>query len=270
MYNKIFTKILDSSIWLEPSPTRIVWVTLIAAMDENGFAAFASVANLGHRAIVTPKEAKEAVTTLENPDSNSADPDNEGRRIERVPGGWMILNAEKYRDIVTRSMVQEQTRARVARHREKKKRNATVTECNDFVTPSEAYTEAEVQSKDNIVRNGFSLDMESNSKVSPAELLDHANEIYQAYPKHVAKPSAIKAILKALKKESHAKLLFLTQNYSKVRNGILDFVPHPATWFNQERYNDDPSTWKPKSTPSRFDNNQEPELMPSQQEQRRK
>ena len=50
MYNKLFTKILDSSIWLEPSGTRIIWLTMIAAMDENGFVQFASVANLAHRA----------------------------------------------------------------------------------------------------------------------------------------------------------------------------------------------------------------------------
>jgi len=23
-----------------------------------------------------------------------------------------------------------------------------------------------------------------------------------------------------------------------------DFIPHPATWFNQERFNDDPETWR--------------------------
>ena len=43
MYNKLFTKILDSSIWLESDGTRIVWMTLLAAMDQDGFAQFASV-----------------------------------------------------------------------------------------------------------------------------------------------------------------------------------------------------------------------------------
>ena len=35
MYNKLFTKILDSSIWLAPDPVRLVWITLLAAMDES-------------------------------------------------------------------------------------------------------------------------------------------------------------------------------------------------------------------------------------------
>lgn len=148
MYNKIFTKILDSSIWLESDSTRIVWVTMIAAMDETGFCQFASVANVARRANVDVDKATEAIGVLESPDPDSSDPDNEGCRIERVPGGWIVLNAEKYRAIVTRAVNQESTRRRVARYRAKKKRvtecNGEVTDANDLVTPSEAYTETEV------------------------------------------------------------------------------------------------------------------------------
>jgi hypothetical protein len=117
MYNKIFTKILDSSIWLESDSTRIVWVTMIAAMDENGFCQFASVANVARRANVSPQAASEAIEILQNPDSDSSDPENEGRRIERVPGGWIVLNAEKYRALVTRAVSQEGNRRRVQQFR---------------------------------------------------------------------------------------------------------------------------------------------------------
>jgi hypothetical protein len=148
MYNKIFTKILDSSIWLEPDATRIVWLTCIAAMDEDGFCAFASVANLAHRANVPVKAAQRAVETLEGPDPNSSDPDHDGRRLERVVGGWLVLNAQKYRELVTRTVHRERLRQRVERHRERK-RNALVTHgnadgqnANASVTQSEAYTEA--------------------------------------------------------------------------------------------------------------------------------
>jgi hypothetical protein len=138
MYNKIFTKILDSSIWLEPDPTRIVWITMIAAMDEDGMCHFASIENLARRAVVDIEKAKEAVRTLESPDANSCDPDHDGRRIERVPGGWMVLNAQKYKELVTRVVAREQTRQRVARYRQKHAQcNAPVTVCNDLVTPSE-------------------------------------------------------------------------------------------------------------------------------------
>lgn len=146
MYNKLFTKILDSSIWLEPMPTRIVWVTLLAAMDERGFCQFAAPGNVAGRARVTLKATEAALACLEGPDSQSSDQSNDGRRIEHVPGGWVVLNAEKYRALATRAIVQEQTRERVRRHREgKRKSNAHVTVANEKLTPSEAETEAETE-----------------------------------------------------------------------------------------------------------------------------
>ena len=65
MYNKLFTKILDSSIWLESHTTRIVWLTLLAAMDQDGFAQFASPANLAHRARVELPACLAAIERLE-------------------------------------------------------------------------------------------------------------------------------------------------------------------------------------------------------------
>lgn len=147
MYNKIFTKILDSSIWMEPLPTRIVWLTFIAAMDEGGFVEFASPANVAHRAIVPLDDTLKALAVLEGPDPNSSDPDNEGRRIERVPGGWVVLNAAKYRELVTRAVRQDRTRERVRAHRARRC-NAHVTHANDSVTQSVSVSEAEACERD--------------------------------------------------------------------------------------------------------------------------
>lgn len=147
MYNKLFTKILDSSIWLESTATRIVWMTFIAVMDETGFVQFASVANVAHRARVTVDEAIAAVDCLEAPDPNSSDPEHDGRRVERVPGGWLVLNAEKHRQVVTKAIQQEQNRDRVRRFRARAAldRNGSVTVGNGNekdVTTSEAVSEA--------------------------------------------------------------------------------------------------------------------------------
>ena len=148
MYNKLFTKILDSSIWMEPVSTRIVWITFLAAMDENGFVQFASIPNVAHRAVVSLDEASKAVATLEAPDANSSDPDNDGRRVERVPGGWMVLNANKYRALVTREIIKEQTRERVRKFRDSKDGNAPVTPGNAPVTPgNQSVTPSETDTK---------------------------------------------------------------------------------------------------------------------------
>jgi hypothetical protein len=119
MYNKLFTKILDSSIWLESLPVRVVWITLLAAMDEEGYAHFSAVANLARRANVPEKDAQKAVDILLAPDPHSGDPEFEGRRIERVPGGFFILNAKKHRQLYTREVQREKTRGRVNKHRDR-------------------------------------------------------------------------------------------------------------------------------------------------------
>ena len=144
MYNKIFTKILDSSIWLEPNATRIVWITFLAAMDEEGFVQFASIRNVAHRANVSIEDAQSAVASLEGPDPDSGDPHEDGRRIEKVEGGWTVLNADKHRKIATREHQKALNRERVKRHRSSKC-NAPVMEANETVTPSEAEANAEAE-----------------------------------------------------------------------------------------------------------------------------
>ena len=178
MYNKLFAKILDSSIWLETDGTRIVWVTLLAAMDEDGFAAFASVPNVAHRARVSLKVATAALTTLESADPHSSDPDHGGKRIERVPGGWVVLNAPKYRAMASRQDQRVATRERVARYRSKNptnpRGNAPVTGCNatpESVTPSEAYTEADTDNPPTPLANAKGVRVTRAHKKHAAEVL---------------------------------------------------------------------------------------------------
>ena len=101
MFVKLFQKMLDSSIWLESDSTVRVWVTLLLSMDSDGFCQFASIENLARRARVYPYLVRKAVAILEAPDPQSTTPGDDGRRIERVQGGWIVLNAKKYRDIST-------------------------------------------------------------------------------------------------------------------------------------------------------------------------
>lgn len=76
------------------------------------------------------------------------------------------------------------------------------------------------------------------------EMIEWISKIYQAYPRKVGKPAAIRAIRKAMKGSSPELLLTKTEAYARAREGQPDkFTPHPATWFNQERFNDDPVTW---------------------------
>jgi len=144
VYVKLFSQILDSSIWLESDQTRIVWITLLAAMDQDGFARFACEQNLAHRAHVEIEPCLAALDVLESPDPDSSDPEFDGRRIERVPGGWLVLNAEKYRQLATVENRREKDRERQQRKREKDTTSrgngidATDKNCHAPVTHSHA------------------------------------------------------------------------------------------------------------------------------------
>jgi hypothetical protein len=76
---------------------------------------------------------------------------------------------------------------------------------------------------------------------SPAH---QAEMIYEAYPRKVARPAAIQAIRRALQAKSFDWLLGQVERYAEAVEGqSKKFVPHPATWFNQARYDDDPKEW---------------------------
>lgn len=144
MYVKLFSQILTSSIWLESDQTLRVWITLLAAMDQDGFAHFASVRNLAQHARVSDSDCQTAVDVLESPDPDSSDPAHEGRRIERVPGGWLVLNAEKYRELGSLESRREKTaeRTREWRKREAASRGSSVDttskDCDAPVTHRDA------------------------------------------------------------------------------------------------------------------------------------
>lgn len=71
--------------------------------------------------------------------------------------------------------------------------------------------------------------------------------IYSAYPRKVARPVALRAIGKAVKKVGFDNLLIKTRAFAAAVEFMEPrFIPHPATWFNRESYNDDPATWNPE------------------------
>lgn len=80
-----------------------------------------------------------------------------------------------------------------------------------------------------------------------------AKSIYDLYPKHEGRRAAIKAIQSAAVRLANAgntdPLAYLQdavmayRDSPRVKNGDRKFIPHPATWFNEERYDDDRTEW---------------------------
>jgi hypothetical protein len=84
------------------------------------------------------------------------------------------------------------------------------------------------------------------TKKRKATNTDQAEAIYQAYPLKVKKPRALAAINKAMAQYDPEFLLERTQSYAAAISWQeRRFIPHPATWFTDQQFNDDPETWKP-------------------------
>lgn len=138
---KLYCTVNQSSISQCSYPTRLVWYSMMAICGLDGIARISEdcVARIAN---VKEEEAKEALVTLSSPDPHSKDPDHEGRRIEKVPGGYRILNYFKYRDIKSPAQRASYMRDYMKEYRQKKKeRNSQMTwqesyqnEANDAMT----------------------------------------------------------------------------------------------------------------------------------------
>lgn len=95
-FTLLWSKILDSSVWMESAGTRLVWITLLAMKNVEGNV-LCSPKALAHRARVSQEEAAEALRVLSSPDPESGKKNDEGRRIREIPGGWFIINHDDYR-----------------------------------------------------------------------------------------------------------------------------------------------------------------------------
>jgi hypothetical protein len=82
--------------------------------------------------------------------------------------------------------------------------------------------------------------------------------IYQAYPRHVGKLAALKAIRKALERPGVAYDWLLERTQAYVASAYVQdalgtddekFVPHPATWFNRGHFYDEVTPARKSRTP---------------------
>lgn len=113
-FAKLFSSITDSSIWAEPDPIRIVWITMLSMADQYGDI-FASELGLANRARVDVTVVEAALLKFQQPDKYSRTKANNGKRIEVIEGGWRLLNYEHYREL--RSQEDRKERNRLAQQR---------------------------------------------------------------------------------------------------------------------------------------------------------
>lgn len=140
-WTPLFSKMVDSPVWDLPDFICKIWVTMLVSKDSDHVVRLNAYA-LANRAKKTEKEVTDALAVLSAPDTKRIEPQLfEGRMIQKVEDGWLILNGQKYEDMMrapnrmaylagnhreyrgvrTREQKREQTRLRVQRFRAKNK-----------------------------------------------------------------------------------------------------------------------------------------------------
>src|SRR5688572_16887492 len=120
-YTKVFEKIVRSSIWTEDSDTRVAWLTMMVLADKDGIVVGAP-RTLANIARVDEEKFMEALEKFMAPDPESTTESFEGRRIEKVEGGYRLLNHAKYRDMMSLEQKREYYRSKKAEYREKERK----------------------------------------------------------------------------------------------------------------------------------------------------
>lgn len=141
-FTKLDSGITDSTIWRASDTTRIVWITMLAMADQNGYVG-ASVPGLADRARVPLEACLSALEAFKAPDPWSRTTDHEGRRIADADGGWMLLNHAKYRAARDPDVRREQNRSAQERWRNKQ---------NKQRKPESAQAEAEAEAEKEITQ----------------------------------------------------------------------------------------------------------------------
>lgn len=226
-FTKLVPEIVMSSIWNESPEVRCVWITLLATKDEFGYVR-GNIASLARTANVPVDTVIHALDVFQNPDPDSNTPDNDGRRIQAVPGGWFVLNHALYRE----RGYKEHEAERKKKYRDKCKMSRT---CPGHVPDSSASASASASAseiKDRVQGKGKGKDGDPQD----FELF------WAAYPRKIAKGAARKAWAATSGKRPPVtdivSAVTAQAETEQWREAGGQFIPHPATWLRAERWGD--------------------------------
>lgn len=122
-YTKLFSELVTSTIWNEPNDCRVLWITMLALREKDNICR-ATVPALAKFSDITVEECEKYLVKFQQPDKYSRSQEHEGRRIQPVDGGFLILNGAKYREKLSAEDRKEQFRKASAKYREKRVRTA--------------------------------------------------------------------------------------------------------------------------------------------------
>ena len=273
-YTKLFNEIITSTVWGEPGHVRLVWITMLAIKDIRQEVQ-ASVPGLAHFARVSVEQCREAIKVLESPDPESRTKDFEGRRIKPIEGGWLVLNGDKYRDKMSKEDLRRYNAGKQREYYwEKKIKHQPVLKNTDSCRPNKFFTtstQAEAEAEAEAYKYKYNMQPSEAQAPQPVilsksvtppplkgshharhderALIDQFQTFWKEYPRKIGKVNAQKAWLKH---KPDLTLVLDALHWQKRQDQWNkdkgEFIPHPATWLNQHRWQDErPEPVKEKS-----------------------
>ena len=119
----IWSQIVDSSLWEEDGDVVKVFMTMLATKDSDHICRLDAY-RIHKKCNLDEIKVLEILKVLASPDKRrKAEQKFDGRRIRAVEDGWLILNGEKYRQMVSDEMRKARLRRAQAAFRLKNKGN---------------------------------------------------------------------------------------------------------------------------------------------------
>lgn len=127
-YVKLFQSILGSSIWAGTDADLRVWIAMLVLKDRHHVVRL-SLPGLANIARVSLQDCAAAIIKFQQPDKYSTSTEFEGRKIQELgQGGWLVLNGQKYADMLSYDQRLEYQRVKQAEYRARRKlRGLTLT-----------------------------------------------------------------------------------------------------------------------------------------------
>ena len=240
MYVKLYSSIIFSTIWSEDFETRVVWITLLAMADREGFV-YGSSTGIA-KVVGMPVEQLDPIIaklTSEDPRSTDAErfPENKGRRLEKTDTGWKIINYSYYRDLRDSDERRHQNKVSQRKHRSA---SVSTRQQQSALVSSVSLSDAEAEATPDTEPLRKKRDI--GQKIE-----DAFEKWWGQYPRKTHRGTALKAWEK-LSEEEREIALKVVGAFKAYREALpssdRQFTPHPASWLNAKAFLDDPKEWK--------------------------
>lgn len=248
MFGKIFDSLFTGSMRGAGADVIAVWAYVISHTQEDSHLEM-NAEDIAPRIGMTVEDALKAIEFLCAPDSNSRSKSEGGARLVRE-GQFLyrVVNHGEYRNIRDKDDRREYMKIYMRGYRKPEVCNTKVHTKVHTNDDTKCHTQSGICISDVVVKDDGDVGEEGVHQSERQTAIEKALEIYDAYPRKVGKPAAVRAIIRAMKSHPCGKILAVTRIYAEARRGEdAAFTPHPATWFNQERFNDAPETWRSSS-----------------------